>query len=637
MRSRSIYTFLTSTALFLLGCMIVPAMLAQTDDRLIEISNPYANVNWETDRVLRGNLHTHTTQSDGQYDPDAVIDAYKQRGYDFLAITDHDRVTYPWQDFGRDPQALGMVDIEGNELSQGHHLVSLFNDYATLDPNTLTRFRGVAAHGGIAYFAHPGRYDNDAQWYAQLYYDNPHVFGQAIYNQGDRYPGDREKWDEVLSITMPDRPVWGISEDDMHRTPHFGRNRTYIFATENDHENIREALMEGRFYSTISEDGKTPPSLTGVTIDEHASTITLEVQNYTSIRWISMGKEVATGTTVNITSSADMDRYVRAELQGPEGRTYTNPFGIIFFINRPPHVDAGEDQALWVENTVTLRGIVRDDGRPEDADLRIQWEQLSGEGSVTFATPHAPETTAAFSAPGTYTLQLTADDSEYSVSDTVTITALADNLGCQLGVFDLSANNGINPATGQPWQRGDQYRLVFLSRNPVSAKTPLADDITYWNQAVQLIAERATEFDLGGVTWKIIGSTSGIDARDNTATNPRVHGTGHPILNMEGEVIANNFEHLWGDSESHAAPAYDENGRDFFDADAPPSIITGTNAEGKALAVLRLRDISAMGNIRQGVFNNTRSWKSHSRWFSDADSSVYGMSEPLTIIDRSAE
>lgn len=637
MHNRSIHSFLTSTALFLLGCMIVPAMQAQADDHMVEISNPYANVNWEADRLLRGNLHTHTTQSDGEYDPDEVFDEYKKRGYDFLAITDHDRVTYPWQDFGRDPQALGMVDIAGNELSQGHHLVSLFNDYATLNPDTVTRFRGVAANDGIAYFAHPGRYDYDAQWYAQIYYDKPHVFGQAIYNQGDRYPGDRAKWDEVLSITMPHRPVWGISEDDMHRTPHFGRNRTYLFASENDHESVREALMEGRFYSTISEDGETPPSLTGVIIDENASTITLEAKNYTSIRWISMGEEVATGATIEITSPTDMDRYVRAELQGPEGRTYTNPFGIDFFINRAPHVDAGEDQAVWVEDTATLQGVVRDDGRPEDADLRIQWEQVSGEGSVTFTDPNAAETTAAFSEPGNYTLQLTGDDSEYSVSDTVTITALAENLGCQLGVFDLSANNGINPAMGQPWARGDQYRLVFLSRNPVSARTPLANDIDYWNQAVQLIAERATEYDLSGVTWKILGSTSEIDARDNTATNPEVHGTGHPILNMAGQVIENNFEALWDDNEAHAAPAYDENGRNFFDADEPPSIITGTDAEGKALAVLRLRDISEMGNIRQGVFNNTRNWKSHSRWFSDVDSSVYGMSEPLTIIDRSAE
>ena len=37
---------------------------------------------------FRGNLHTHTTVSDGDRSPAAVVDWYRQRGYHFLAITD---------------------------------------------------------------------------------------------------------------------------------------------------------------------------------------------------------------------------------------------------------------------------------------------------------------------------------------------------------------------------------------------------------------------------------------------------------------------------------------------------------------------------------------------------------------------
>ena len=43
----------------------------------------------------RGNLHCHTTKSDGAWSPEQVIQTYQEMGYDFLAITDHRRVTVP--------------------------------------------------------------------------------------------------------------------------------------------------------------------------------------------------------------------------------------------------------------------------------------------------------------------------------------------------------------------------------------------------------------------------------------------------------------------------------------------------------------------------------------------------------------
>jgi len=40
--------------------------------------------------LLRGNLHAHTTFSDGVLPPESLIAEYEALGYDFLAITDHD-------------------------------------------------------------------------------------------------------------------------------------------------------------------------------------------------------------------------------------------------------------------------------------------------------------------------------------------------------------------------------------------------------------------------------------------------------------------------------------------------------------------------------------------------------------------
>ena len=40
-------------------------------------------------RFWRGNLHTHSTRSDGLLAPEAVVNAYKGAGYDFLQLSDH--------------------------------------------------------------------------------------------------------------------------------------------------------------------------------------------------------------------------------------------------------------------------------------------------------------------------------------------------------------------------------------------------------------------------------------------------------------------------------------------------------------------------------------------------------------------
>jgi hypothetical protein len=58
----------------------------------IHWQNPYAN---RAGRWLRGNLHTHSTGSDGRLTPAQVAEAYAQVGYDFLAISDHMVYTSP--------------------------------------------------------------------------------------------------------------------------------------------------------------------------------------------------------------------------------------------------------------------------------------------------------------------------------------------------------------------------------------------------------------------------------------------------------------------------------------------------------------------------------------------------------------
>ena len=47
-------------------------------------------------RFWRGNLHTHSTRSDGLRSPEEVCRFYEAAGYDFLALTDHYLEHYGW-------------------------------------------------------------------------------------------------------------------------------------------------------------------------------------------------------------------------------------------------------------------------------------------------------------------------------------------------------------------------------------------------------------------------------------------------------------------------------------------------------------------------------------------------------------
>ncbi len=317
--------------------------------RVAEISNPYAAVDWDTFEVHIGNFHAHTTRSDGGQTPRASILNYHARGITVLAITDHNYggnyaansgVTYPWEEF-TDPPIIPeemdppMLAIPGNEFSYGRHIVSLFSTVNNRSKDLDNKLRSIGTAGGIGYFAHPGRYGAGAEWYLTYYNRYPHMIGQAIYNQRDRYSGDRRLWDQVLSISMPDRPVWGISEDDAHVGSHVGINRNYLLVPSLTSDNVREALVSGAFFATRSPQNiqdHTPPQLTGVEVNELTGTITLSAVHYHSVRWISMGEEVAQGLVLDIINTPGVERYARAEFQGPEGRMYTMPFGITPFL-----------------------------------------------------------------------------------------------------------------------------------------------------------------------------------------------------------------------------------------------------------------------------------------------------------------
>ncbi len=209
-----------------------------------------------------------------------------------------------------------------------------------------------------------------------------------------------------------------------------------------------------------------------------------------------------------------------------------------------------------------------------------------------------------------------------AIPDDTTITVNAPpNLKCQLGVLNLSNNNWINPATGNTWALGDKYRLAFVSRATTQATST---DITTYNTFVQGVANSST-LNLGSATWRVIGSTATVDARDNTSTNPLWNGTGEAVFLVDGTTnIANNYDNLWYGGINHALNL-DERGVLFS-----TNIFTGSNADGT-------KDVgSVLGSSSNLTIGSTAStgpnWM---RIYNAAPTSflpVYALSDPLAVV-----
>ena len=333
--------------------------------------NPYEQIDWQTVNYYDANLHTHTTYSDGSYDPHEAIDKYHDLEYHILALTDHDthhhearpRSLYPWtslndiyfeirdkkhrrgETFGeranaewqnRDPGQLGILAVEGSELSAGHHIGSYMSDYAGASSDEHVSISEVGERDGLAMFFHPGRYDRDADWYVDFYQTYPHVIGQEIYNQTDRYPMDRAKWDQILHQLMPDRPVWGFANDDTHRTTHFGLNRNIFLISDLSIKNVRRAMAEGHIYLFVPVELGDRPDIRIQNIEARRSRVALTLDgDFNEIKWITHDPEsnesitIGNGTEVHLDNVPSTATFVRAVILSDGGRTYTQPFGIV--------------------------------------------------------------------------------------------------------------------------------------------------------------------------------------------------------------------------------------------------------------------------------------------------------------------
>jgi beta-galactosidase len=133
--------------------------------------------------------------------------------------------------------------------------------------------------------------------------------------------------------------------------------------------------------------------------------------------------------------------------------------------NLAPVVGAGNNQTIIWPANASLDGTVADDGKPNPPGVvTTTWSEVSGPGTVAFGNTNALSTTAGFSAPGAYVLQLAANDGQVQTVSAVTINAITRPA---INVQLLSGSLQLSWPSAAPWQL--QYQTnssdVGLSTN----------------------------------------------------------------------------------------------------------------------------------------------------------------------------
>lgn len=196
---------------------------------------------------FKGNVHMHTAQSDGLFSPQQAIDWHRQRGYDFLAITDHWVLT-PGKVIGDD-----FVTITGTEVDgAGYHMLALGLDAlpSQEDADAIQRITdSILAAGGLPFMAHP-------YWTGQTSADIADVeglVGLEVFNSVcEKTTGlghSRVHWDEMLA--RGDR-LTGLAVDDTHwKHDAAGKAFLMVRCEALSQEQILEAIAEGHFYASM--------------------------------------------------------------------------------------------------------------------------------------------------------------------------------------------------------------------------------------------------------------------------------------------------------------------------------------------------------------------------------------------------
>ena len=227
---------------------------------------------------LKGNLHCHTTLSDGSTSPESTVRQYANAGYDFLAITDHQ--LYNFRNYAPDTGLLIIPAMEADRFLEADtgmpvvHVVAIGpeegNGYTHGQPVHYQRggkaidcqdiIDDVLAANNLPILAHPMWSGNSPEeTFALQGYGLMEVWNSASSIEWG-VDENTYHWDYLLH---KGRKVFGVASDDGHNMDVNCHGAVRVKAEKNA-DSILQALKNGEFYATCGpeiydfyiEDGK---------------------------------------------------------------------------------------------------------------------------------------------------------------------------------------------------------------------------------------------------------------------------------------------------------------------------------------------------------------------------------------------
>ena len=255
----------------------------------------------------KGNLHTHTVNSDGDSTPDDVVRWYREHDYNFVTLTDHNYLT----------NVDGLNALHGADdkfiVMKGEELTDRFgakpvhiNGFA---PNGFVKLTGgssaldmaqkmidaLRGAGAVPSVNHPNYgWAISADELLQLQRTKLfEVFnGHPLVNNmgGGGVPGLEEVWDRMLSSG---KLLYGIAVDDAHyfkrpedkSAPRPGQGWVYVRAPRLESRTLVEALERGEFYSS------TGVELQSINVTSSSMTITIKTEPQSKYRVQFIGRQ----------------------------------------------------------------------------------------------------------------------------------------------------------------------------------------------------------------------------------------------------------------------------------------------------------------------------------------------------------
>jgi hypothetical protein len=219
-------------------------------------NNPFAMPG----QFYRGNLHSHSTNSDGLLSAQEVCQRYQGAGYDFISLSEHflEIYGYPVSDT-RPFRSDSFTTLIAAELHQGkiavgenwHILaVGLPVDFARPTPGETARqiAERAAATGAFIGIVHPA-------WYGLTIEDArsiPCAHAVETYNHGSEVETERgDSWAFYDQLLNEGWRLSGFATDDSHSIEHdWLGGWVNVRAKSLDPEAILESLKAGHYYSS---------------------------------------------------------------------------------------------------------------------------------------------------------------------------------------------------------------------------------------------------------------------------------------------------------------------------------------------------------------------------------------------------